>query len=296
MSSGTLIQDLRNDVSKPHIYRVYHDESKPTKRWLLIGLLFVSEAKSAAVKATLRRYREKENYWGEIHFSSLPKSFNGKYGAKALVARHWLRAYQNGLFQDAYLTILAIDKHSPSYQHDRFSKSFHAYNRFTVMAIKSGIAWHLNHIRAGERIEIHLLSDAMNRASSPDQDMIDNFQDYIPFRIEREMKEEAQYPDVKIVSLKLIESRNDDLMQLTDLLLGATQMALVAQSKRDVKVALGQVVLAWFEDLSKEPWNQKFGMHRKVSLSAFPNENGRFFQPVMKLKDRLFPTLFDQEA
>lgn len=63
-------------------YSVFHDESEPNKRWLLIGLVFVGELNLEEVREVLQRLREIEGYKGEVHFSALPKSFDGKWGAR----------------------------------------------------------------------------------------------------------------------------------------------------------------------------------------------------------------------
>jgi len=84
--------EVRSDT-----YFVFHDESLPDKRWLLIGLSFVKEKDIDSVYKLLRKEREKEGYYGEIHFSHLPKSFNGEYGTKARVARAWIRLFERGL-------------------------------------------------------------------------------------------------------------------------------------------------------------------------------------------------------
>lgn len=57
-------------------YFVFHDESIPNKRWLLMGLSFVKREDIECVKDVLRVTRQRENYFGEIHFSELPKSFD----------------------------------------------------------------------------------------------------------------------------------------------------------------------------------------------------------------------------
>ena len=90
------MRDLWGDrVRRCGDYCVFHDESEPGKRWLLIGLLFVQTLHLDEVRAVLRYVRRTENCLSEIHFSALPKSFGGEGGAKARVARQWLRCYQN---------------------------------------------------------------------------------------------------------------------------------------------------------------------------------------------------------
>lgn len=263
-------------------FRVFHDESEPVanKGWLLIGLLFIKQDAQAQVESALRYHRQRENYWGEIHFCDLPKSFDGAYGAKARVARRWMRAYQDGLCQDALFTCLAVNRASPKFEHNRFTQDYHAYNRFTAMAIKAGISYLLKPLGYDE-ITLTLVSDGKDRKSRPEQGVVDNFEAYIPYRVELDnwlaQQDNPQYPTVSMKPIQILSSQQSDLLQLTDLLLGATQAALVGLSKRPVKRELGRMVASWYRDLQKPPWAQQCGMHRKFNLWGFPDEQGRPF-------------------
>ncbi len=179
-----MIRDLwGNTTIRQGWFFVFHDESIPNKRWLLIGLTFVDHRHLEEVRMVLNQARKQENYFGEIHFSALPKSFDGPYGAKARVARRWMQAYEDHLSEKAYFSCLAVDRHSPAFEHRRFTHDFHAYNRFTAMALKAGIAWHLGPKKL-DRVTIRFVSDAKDRASRPDQGMVDNFDEYLPYRAE----------------------------------------------------------------------------------------------------------------
>jgi len=234
-----------NPVSRRQIYRVFHDESIPNKRWFLIGLLFVRDDHLKEVQETLRRCRQKESYEGEVHFSGLPKSFGGEYGAKARVARGWMRAFESGLTDIARFTALAVDRYSPAYDSKRFPRDYHAYNRFTAMALKAGIAWFLGPENLDE-VEISLVSDAKDRMSRPDQGWMGNFEQYLPFRVELDAflgkLEGKPYPAVQL-ELRLEDSAKNDSLQFCDLLLGATQQALVASSSWPTKRELGKMVV-----------------------------------------------------
>lgn len=277
------MRDVWGDpVRRSAEYYVFHDESIPNKRWLLIGLLFVRKEHLKEVRAVLQNSRTEYDYHGEIHFSDLPKSFGGQGGAKAQVARQWLRSYQNSLCDRAFFSALAVDRHSPKYERKRFTKEFHAYNRFTAMALKAGIAWHLGPQQL-DYLTIHFVSDKKNRASRPDQGWTDNFESYLPYRAELDVflsqQDNRPYPSLGL-TLEPKESTRENLLQLCDLLLGATQIALVAGSLRTTKRELGTMVVRWCQDLLRPPWEQKFKLHRKFNLWAFPDEEGKPYDRV----------------
>lgn len=286
-----------NSAIKQGAYLVYHDESEsmPDKRWLLIGLLFVPAHRKDEIINALDWHRKQESYLGEIHFSKLPKSFGGEYGGKARVAQRWLRAYEKGVSESAFFSALAVDRNSSRFERNRFPKDFHAYNRFTAMVLKSGIAWHLGSFEYDE-VEITFVSDAKNRVSRPDNGMIDNFEDYIPYRAKMDeilsSVHGKRYPTVRMNPIVFAESRSDDLLQLTDLLLGACQETLAAHSFRQTKRELGRMISRWCQDLTKKPWEQEFKLHRKFSFQVFPDHNGDFAPPPIILCDNQQLSLF----
>ena len=269
--------DLFGNPAKRHAsYWVFHDESitMPNKHWFLIGLLFVREGHQGEALQWLHHCRQQEGYFGEIHFSELPGKFEGPYGAKARVARCWLQEYERGLAEIARFTALAVDRHSSAFEHGRFPKEYHAYNRFTAMALKAGISWFLGP-ENWESVAITFVSDKKDRMSRPDQGWVDNFENYLPYRAELDaslgqMQGKRYLSSVK-VQLSLQDSAQSDLLQLCDVLLGATQMALVGSSSRATRQELGQMVVRWCRDPN---------LRRKFDLWAFPNEKGAPYSPV----------------
>jgi len=261
-------------------YFVFHDESEPNKRWLLIGLLLVRKEHLDEVRAELQGCRRKEGYEGELHFSALPKSFGGVWGAKARVAREWLLAFQNGLCDRVFFSALAVDRQSPRYDHKRFPREFHAYNRFTAMALKAAIAWHLGPQNL-DTVMVHFISDAKNRATRPDRALIDNFEEYLPYRAELDsfLSQSETYPRVRM-DLELRDSAEEDLLQMCDILLGATQMALVAGSSRPTKRELGEFIVRWYRDLQQPLRQRQFRLYRKFNLWGFPDQNRRPYNRV----------------
>lgn len=286
-----------NPSVKSGCIHIYHDESEPNKRWLLIGLLFVVKEKIPRIKDALKYYRDRERYFSEIHFSKLPKSFGGEGGKKARLARDWLQAYQDNLHEHAFFSALAIDRHSPAYEPRRFTHDFHAYNRFTAMAVKSGVAWHMIPLKY-DKIEVTFISDAKNRSSSLDEGIVDNFESYIPYKaaLDNWIAREAEgkpYPQLNISELHPVDSKLEDLLQLTDLILGALQKALIGGSTTGVKARLAEKGHRWYLDIKRKPWEQNYKMHRKFNVWGFPNAQGLPFNNLsLALKIDNGPTLF----
>jgi len=270
-----------DNARKTARYLVFHDESEPVpnKGWLLIGLLFVKAERLRNIEDTLNYHRRQENYDGEIHFSQLPKSFNGPFDAKARLARHWLKAYQDSMCEDALFTCLAVNRASKKFEHKRFKEDFHIYNRFTAMAIKAGVSYLLRPFD-DDVIELTVVSDGKDRKSRPDQGIVDNFENYLSYRVELDnflkVITEGNYPIVKMQPIQVIPpGQSNDLLQLTDLLLGSLQAAMFGISDRPVKRELARMVSSWYQDLQLSSWKQQYKMHRKFNVWGFPDDQGK---------------------
>ena len=274
---------LNSPIRRKANYVVFHDESEPVanKGWLLIGLLFVKEEDFQGVEERLKYYRKKENYDGEVHFCKLPKSFGGDFGSKARLAREWMKAYQESVKNDALFTCLAVNRASPRFEYRRFKENFHVYNRFTAMAIKAGVS-RLLHPLNYEFIELKIVSDGKNRKSRPDQGITDNFEEYLPYRVELDnfivnLTNKRSHPIVKIREIQTISSDGNDLIQLTDLLLGSIQASILGLSNRPVKRELARMVSSWYYDLQLPYRKQQYKMYRKFNIWGFPDDHGRPF-------------------
>ena len=129
-----------------------------------------------------------------------------------------------------------------------------------------------------------IVSDAKERKSRPDQGIMDNFESYLPYRVELDaflgQQTGKNYPFVNVKAVQLFDSADSDLLQLVDLLLGALQNAVIAGARRETKRVLSQIVADWYQDVQRPPWEQKYGMYRKFNVWGFPDDQGRPFSHI----------------
>ena len=88
------------------------------------------------------------------------------------------------------------------------------------------------------------------------------------------------------------ESQNDhprcEILQLTDIILGATRQAIDGRSRRKTKRELASMVGEWAADVRQKPWEQQYGLHRRFSISYFPGPSGNAYSNgPLRLSDRL---------
>lgn len=154
--------DLFGEPVRDKRVLVFHDESGDYghSEWVFTGLFWICEEQIQEIDEALKAERDKENYSGEIHFSKFPASFDGDYGAKARVARGWLTIYKNAWAYKTWFNVLAVNTKHRFYDHCYFTQSFHAYNRFTAIAIKGGLAWHFGNT---DSLQLQVYSDEKSR-------------------------------------------------------------------------------------------------------------------------------------
>lgn len=285
------------------IFNVYHDESgnyvpNSGDRWLLHGVLFLPDERQSQMYAALQRCRQNVGYYGEMHFSKLRGP-----GLKASCAKSWLSLYAIQFSEFCFYHCLAIDTRSPGFDHNRFSKPHHAYNRFARMAIEGAIAWSLTTYR---RVALRFYSDAKFRQEG------DNFAAYIPEQTcksiaEKRNRRPDHYPEIRLLHPEVISVDSNparvetdlkeasELIQLVDLMTSDIAQALTGRSGQRAKVELAEMVARWIEDTRKPPWLQTKELHRRFSVSCFPNHRGQFYNPSLAVMNRNQPPLFDLE-
>ncbi len=263
---------LEDKINK---FLVYHDESGTISldRWFVTGLLFIDLEKEELLKKELNKIKDKYNIKDiEIHFSDLPKSYNGEYGKKGLVARDWLELFiNNNQFFNIYFNVMALDKKSPAYDTKRFPKDFLAYNRFTVMALKSAINWFFKDY-------LYLYFEVFSDDKSRNKRFIeDNFTKYVPNKLEKELfnYKSNEFKNIIIKPEIVLKSSKEDIfLQFCDILLGAISQAIEVKSKRLVKLDLAEKISYCLLDLRKKRERQELNLFRRLNLWYFPNKYG----------------------
>ncbi|MBE2202261.1 MAG: DUF3800 domain-containing protein [Anaerolinea sp.] len=286
-------------------FNCYHDESgtyapnaqNGGEQWLFHGILLVPQSKQPELITQLRAVRQHSNHFGELHYRNLRKPS----GPIVTCAKGWLQTYLN-YSQHCCYHCLAINTHSPQFDHNRFSEPYHCYNYYARTAIVSAIAWSLAgyHVHV---VNLRIFSDPKRRSSG------DNFTRYVPSEVQRTIQQKkhskpAKYPTLSIAEevclvtsdpQKVEESLKDEceLIQLADLLTSNIAQAIKSSSDQKGKIALALLISEWIADTRKPPWLQTNELHRRFSISCFPDENGSFYDAALSIKEKTQPTLFN---
>jgi len=283
------------------VFNIYHDESGtyvPYKgdRWLMHGILFVPEHKQNAMFQSLQSVRNELDYHYEVHFNKLRS-----YGIKSRIIKKWLNVYL--VFSEhCFYYCLAVDTRSPAFQHANFSDPYYVYNYFARTAIVGGIAWAL---KPYPKVKLRFHSDHKRRPKD------DNFAEYIPQAVlesiqEKRIAKPSSYPQITPLNQEVVLIESDpkkvtpalrvesELTQLTDVITASVAQALIATGNQ-IKTNLGEMVGTWIEDTRKLPWQQEKDLHRRFSLSCFPDEKGGFYRPMLAVTERSQLPLFSED-
>lgn len=289
---------------------VFHDESEP-KPWFVTGLLWCSKGDLSRIVSQLGAARQQEGYCGEVHFNALGSDF-----LRTRLARRWFRAFATGDLEGLKAYVLVIDKHPGVFKPGRFPQRFHAYNRFTAMALYSSFRWFWTNVNSSS---IFLYSDKKQRRPpgviEPDGVNTDNFEDYLPARFELDTRHDARQGAldsggcqgnnaVNLVSLidsaaKTTDSRVrglQDMIQLCDLVTGAVAQAFSGASSRPVKQNFGfqaAKLVRLVEPAVRYPNRE---LLQRFNVSVFPDVNGKFRRTLFPLASRHVGRTLDDYA
>ena len=285
-------------------FNCYHDESgtyapnapNGGDQWLFHGVLLVPQTRQTELITELRAIRQKANYFDELHYQNLRKTA----GPIATCIKGWLRSYL--IFsQYCYYHCLAINTHSPKFDHSRFSEPYHCYNYYARTAIVGAIAWSLSGYHT-HIVNLRFFSDLKRRSPG------DNFTSYIPSEVQQTIQKKKQAKPAKYPTLstakevclvtsnpgEVDESLKDEceLIQLTDLLTSNIAQAIKSSSDQKGKIDLALLISEWIDDTRKPPWLQTNELHRRFSISCFPDKYGNFYDAALLIKDKMQPMLF----
>lgn len=259
-----------------------HDESGIYRahRYFVTGFVFVPEANVNDLLRDLRTVRVDLDYWGEVHYCRVG-SVSGPWSAKYETARDWAAVVEAAMVAGTVRAkVLAVDVRARTYEHQRFRRHRHfAYNRFTRLALESGLQWCYGSESA---LRVRLLSDAKSRRPGGDDEEPaggDNFTEYLPKIAARRIQGEPTWPNVEFVPNRVEEVDPGDvhrecepeceLVQLADLVISAVAAAIRGPSEKAGKRRLARTAAGWVRESRYGNWKPRLNLWRKFSASLF---------------------------
>jgi hypothetical protein len=268
------------DVSseKSERFNIYHDESGTDiahSRFQLHGVLMIPTTKLKTAFEHLQNARN--GYEGQIHFVDLRDKAKSP---KAIVAAKWLQIFFTDISDYCFYKCLMVDMQSPGFDQSRFASPYLLYNNTALLAMYGGIVWSL---KKYDTLILSIFSEALSRSKD------DNFDTYIPKELTQRAHNNKNCPNVLIPSMNVTLVNGDprkvelslkehcEFIQLTDVITGAVSQAINAKATQEVKIDLGELVANWMDDTRLPPWLQRKQLHRRFSVSCYPNHKGEFY-------------------
>jgi hypothetical protein len=242
----------------------------------------------------LGEIRKLHDYQGEIHFNQIKGA--SRQNKAFQVARGWLECYFREALGRCPFKAFAVDQNGPRpfpYPGaDRYAT--HAA-RSLQTAFLAGIAWSYGNF---DKVILQPVFDASD--SELDLTIAQSF----PSRLQSAVSDKCvlegkNYPMVEVHSVKFVDSNpmasevdwaDSELIQLCDLLLGAAFDALKFRGKtRNTKTgrlrlakSVGQVL----KETLVTPWFQQIRVHRRFSVSLYPDKFNMSYPAALKLIER----------
>ena len=194
---------------------IYHDESGVvgTSGFFIVGLLFIKDRKPLYQKITA--IRQNLRFKEEMHFTDVSNPKANKVCCEVLKAvlqePIWFRGY---VFDNSKIDLTYFGTHKKKARYT-------AYNFFTKETLR---------IFTKKEENAVVYSDKKSRAVK------DNF----IFYVKDSINNNVQPPKTIIKHLQAIDSKNDDIMQATDLIIGSINNK-VTGSRHPLKQAIRQV-------------------------------------------------------
>ncbi len=253
--------------------------------WVFIGILWVRGEDVTALADDLRARRD--GYTGEIHFYRFPRNFGGTYGAAARVAREWLDLWRDTWAARTWFNVLAVNRRHIRYDHERFARPEVAYPHFTALTLTVGLATFFKHLPA---IGLSICSDERSGRTehvAGTSRGASEFQQELRRALADTLANGYAGPriapdEVPVMSLSC-EATGDpftahqELLQLTDLLLGAASTAILPRSVAATKLWFARELAPILEGTLGTSRARPPDWWRRVRVSYFPDPRGRVY-------------------
>lgn len=262
---------------------VFHDESGDFGHddWVVLGLLWVRQDDVAELAAELGARREADT--GEIHFYRFPRNFGGAFGAAARTARAWFDLWRDEWGRRVWFNALAINRRHARYDGVRIGRPEQAYNAFTAMALRAGLA---AFFRGVPSLALAIRSDARSgRAAglaAPTE------RDAFAAALRQALAPDGATGGMPVVTLdeagvRMVDGQRvgdaftpeQDLLQLTDLLLGAVGTAIEPRATAATKRHFAREIARAMREVRVAPRPDALGLHGRFLVHYFPGPDGR---------------------
>lgn len=279
--------------------RVFHDESGDFGHgeWAFVGMLWVRRAEVAALGRELAALREPGA--GEVHFYRFPRGFGGSFGATARTAQAWFEHWRGPWLRRVWFNALAVNRHHPRYDAQALSRPEVAYQHVSGLCLRTGLRAFFAR-EAGVSLEV--CSDeragmgeghgaAPGTAAGPrTQTLSDALSAAVTVTVTPGASEAGASGGGPLVAPLPIPTRSmssalagagyddeQELLQLTDLLLGAVSTAILPRGVAATKLWFAREMARLMEQIRRPAGEGAPGAHGHLLVSYFPDPVGRIY-------------------
>jgi len=254
---------------------IFVDESTSNNH-LCFGTFFIYDEKMNKICKQLKEIRDKHNCNSDITYKKLTGHISS---GRVQTSMEWAKSLIKQDNRDFHFDFHKIDYLSPYFEINRFSKEHHKYNYFLQMCLKS-----ILHKKIRNRIVVARI--ILHQRGEPEETQED------PYNKKNYLLKYVSEFDVDFENLTVVESSAEidkasisedecNLLQLTDLLLGASYNAIHGASEKDGKYHVSTILSHIIQKTGSYFPNDS--AYRNFNFSCFPGKGGGF-DKIVKVK------------
>ncbi|MBS3148333.1 DUF3800 domain-containing protein [Candidatus Woesearchaeota archaeon] len=242
---------------------IFVDETEQGHNHFCFGILVIAEESASRLYKKLAEIREKHDCVSEIHYKKLTGHIDS---GKMQTSIDWIKCLLRDPTLDFQFSFLKINTRHPDFRGEKFKEKHHSYNYFLKVALKGAL--HRKH--QGESIFAKIIVDEKFEPGEAKTD---------PYSKIEYLRKQVQEFNMDFRTLEVVEGVSTpdktsllkeecEMLQLVDLLVGSADNALHANSDKQGKIHVSQIMSQIIENSSLGYRTQQ--EYRKFSFSEFP--------------------------
>ena len=253
--------------------------------WVSLGVLWVQREDVESLGAALRALRADRA--GEVHFYRFPRNFGGDYGAAARTAQAWFERWRDTWARRTWFSVLAINRRHLRYDRARYARPADAYPHFAAWAVRRGLAAFFGE---HEAIRFEMVCDA--RSGDGGDGAEASVLSRLAAAIDNAISDAASHgdaaprlapTDVAVRSSGAhaaggLFSAEQELLQLTDLLLGAVSTAIFPRTVAATKLWFAREMARVIQSARQSARPDAPDVRGRVLVDYYPDPRGRLYR------------------
>lgn len=241
----------------------------------------------------MHRARKTHGYFDEVHWRTIRSA--RAQSRQFLVARDWVTDYFQVAIRGCPFKAFIADATARDFPYPGESGYPEHLLQSTKTALKAGIVWSFYR---QTKVRLRIVFDDTD--SELDKEIASKLPDFLQTDCNKaRLSGKKRYPWLRVSPVRFVSSNpkevgfadwpTSEFVQLCDVLLGASCQALdltAPPAKRTGRRQLAQSIMGILGETLKVPWLQQVPVHRRFSVSLYPDQYNFAYPAALRLVPR----------